>query len=63
MNTRSVTYGGAGDIPPADVACQMDEFENAVRSACEWFGHAPDSEFTAETIRVLRERSIMKGNE
>jgi hypothetical protein len=42
--------------------CGADVFENAIRRAgvvyaCEWFGHAPDSEFTAETIRVLRERS------
>lgn len=40
---------------------QADIFENAIRkigviNACEWFGHAPDSEFTKETQRVLDER-------
>lgn len=39
-----------------------DKFENAIReygivNACEWFGHAPDSEFTKETIKVLAERA------
>lgn len=38
-----------------------DAFENAIRrygvaAACEWFGHAHDSEFTKETQRVLDER-------
>jgi len=38
-----------------------DRFENAIRefgvsSACEWFGHAADSEFTLETIKVMNER-------
>lgn len=38
-----------------------DAFENAIRrygvvAACEWFGYAPDSEFTKETQRVLDER-------
>ena len=40
----------------------MDEFENAIRrvgvvAACEWFGHAPESAFTKESILVLRARS------
>ena len=45
----------------------MDEFENAIRkigvvNACEWFGHAPDSEFTREIIKVLQERATeLKG--
>lgn len=39
-----------------------DRFENAVRefgvvNACEWFGHAADSEFTKETVRLLIERA------
>ena len=39
-----------------------DRFENAIRvfgvvAACEWFGHAPDSEFTQETVRILAERA------
>ena len=43
-----------------------DAFENAIRrigvvAACEWFGHAPNSEFTKETERVLRERSDQHG--
>lgn len=38
-----------------------DRFENAIRqfgivSACEWFGHSSDSDFTKETIRILSER-------
>lgn len=40
----------------------MDRFENAIRevgivAACEWFGHAPNSEFTKDTIRLLAERA------
>jgi hypothetical protein len=40
----------------------VDRFENAIRelgvvAACEWFGHAPDSEFTKDTARVLNERT------
>lgn len=54
--------GGPGAIPSVREEVPIDAFENAIRaigvvSACEWFGHAPDSEFTAETIRTLRERS------
>ena len=53
--------GGPGDFPPVPVNCPADEWDNAIRKfgivgACEWFGHAPDSEFTAETIRCLRAR-------
>ena len=48
-------------------ATPHEMFENAIRrfgvvAACEWFGHTPDSEFTAETIRVLQERSNDLGN-
>lgn len=54
--------GKAGAIPPVQVNNTGDEFENAIRAigvvaACEWFGHQSDSEFTADTIRVLVERS------
>lgn len=40
----------------------MDRFENAIRevgvvAACEWFGHAPGSEFTRETMLILAERA------
>jgi hypothetical protein len=57
-----IKNGGPGEIPPVPVTCPGDVFENAIRAAgvvnaCEWFGHAPDSEFTAETIRTLEERS------
>lgn len=50
--------GNAGEIPKVEVKCQADVFENAIRefgvvAACEWFGHSPDSEFTAESIKVL----------
>lgn len=39
----------------------MEEFEAAIVkvgivAACEWFGHCADSEFTAESKRVLAER-------
>lgn len=49
-------------IPLVTERCPSDVFENAIRTigpvaACEWFGYAADSEFTKETIRVLRERS------
>ena len=50
------------EIPPCEVKCRADIFENAIRAigvefACEWFGHEADSEFTKETIKVLCERS------
>lgn len=45
-----------------------DRFENAIRvfgvvAACEWFGHAPDSEFTQETDRILAERAAAVPNQ
>jgi hypothetical protein len=54
--------GGPGDLAPTTVRVPADEWENVIRKvgvvfACEWFGHAPDSEFTAETIKHLREKS------
>ena len=57
-----IPYGGANEIPPVVVKCQADEFENMIRRlgvvfACEWFGHDSYSEFTKETIEILRERS------
>ena len=55
-------YGNKGEIPPVNVRCEADIFENELRRigveyACEWFGHNVDSDFTKETIRVLCERS------
>jgi len=55
-------YGNSNEIPPCEVNCPADIFENAIREigvefACLWFGHDVDSEFTKETIRVLCERS------
>lgn len=55
-------YGGPGEIPQVDAKTAGEVFENAIRaigvvSACEWFGHAPDSEFTRDTIKVLKDRS------
>ena len=49
-------------LKPVPELCRADVFENAIRKAgvvfaCEWFGHAPDSDFTKETIQVLRARS------
>lgn len=51
----------ADELLLADEKTPMDAFENAIRkvgvvAACEWFGHAADSEFTKTTQRVLRER-------
>ena len=58
----AIPFGGAGEIPLVKAVVPNDEFENTIRkygvvAACEWFGHAPDSEFTAEAIKTLRERS------
>lgn len=55
-------YGNKGEIPPVDIKCEADIFENELRRigveyACEWFGYNVNSDFTKETIRVLCERS------
>ena len=55
-------YGNKNEIPPCEVKCRADIFENAIREigvefACKWFGHEANSEFTKETIKVLCERS------
>jgi hypothetical protein len=55
-------YGAANEIPPVEVFCPDDEFNNAIRkfgvvAACEWFGHEHDSKFTQETIDLLCKRS------
>ena len=55
-------YGGSNEIPPVEVKCQADIFENQIREigvefACLWFGHEIDSQFTRETIEVLCSRS------
>lgn len=60
-----IPHGGPGEIPPVDERVPADAFENTIRAfgvvnACEWFGHAPDSEFTASTIRILHARSGAK---
>jgi len=57
-----VNYGDAGELPPVDVKCPMDAFENHIRqigivAACEWFGHYSRSDFTRETIRTLYDRN------
>jgi hypothetical protein len=53
--------GGPGELPAVPVNCPADKWDNDIRefgvvAACEWFGHAPDSQFTKETIEVLRAR-------
>lgn len=63
----NIAHGGPGEIPRCKVTCQADAFENHIRDigvvfACEWFGHAADSAFTAETIKALRERSASVDN-
>ncbi len=55
-------YGKKNEIPPVEVTCPVDAFENQIRAigvvcACEWFGHDSDSDFTKETIKTLCERS------
>lgn len=62
MKLEPISLGAAGAIPLVEEDTTGDMFENAIRrigvtAACEWFGYAPDSESTAETIRVLQERS------
>ncbi len=57
-----IPYGEANEIPPVVVKCQADEFENMIRRlgvvfCAEWWGYDSDSEFTKETIEILRERS------
>lgn len=57
-----IPYGGANEIPPVEVKVPCDEFENTIRKfgvvfVCEWMGYSADSEFTKETIEILRERS------
>lgn len=64
---KKLSYGYANEIPAIKERCENDVFENAIRrigviAACEWFGHRPDSEFTIETIRVLKARSKVKGD-
>lgn len=57
-----IPHGGPGEIPPVEERVPSNAFDNAIRAfgvvnACEWFGHDPDSKFTAGTIRLLRIRS------
>lgn len=56
-----IKNGGPDDLPQVEAKCPNDDWENSIRkygvvNACEWFGHAADSDFTAETIRILGER-------
>ena len=57
-----IPFGSPGEIPEVEVKVGIDEIENFFRkwgvvSMCEYFGHAPDSEFTQETINHLLESS------
>lgn len=63
---KEIKHGGPKEIPPVPEHAPIDAFENAIRAvgvvtACEWFGHFPDSEFTRDTITVLIERSEKSG--
>jgi hypothetical protein len=63
-----VDCGDAGAIPLVEENTTGNIFENAIRrygvvAACEWFGHSPDSDFTADTIKTLQERSNTEGGE
>lgn len=58
----SIPYGDPNEIPLVEASCLNDEFENMIRkfgvvNSCEWFGHAYDSEFTKETVEILKQRS------
>lgn len=58
----SEPLGQAEALAPVREKTPGDIFENAIRAlgvvaACEWFGYRPDSEFTKQTIEVLRLRS------
>ena len=64
MTLSRIPFGSPNEIPLVEVKCKNDEWENMIRTygvvnSAEWFGYAPDSEFTKETIRVLMERSGM----
>lgn len=61
-----IKHGGPGEIPRVREVVPMDTFENAIRAvgvvnACEWFGHAMDSEFTRDTIALLIARAMASG--
>ena len=65
MNLSSA-QGDASECTFAVENTPNDVFENAIRkygvvSACEWFGHQSDSEFTQETIAELNERLNKRG--
>ena len=58
----TIENGGPGQIPPTKENVFADIWENTIRrygvvNACEWFGHAPDSDFTRDTIHVPMERT------
>lgn len=60
--SEQIKDGGRDEIPSVRERCDADRWDNTIRAygvveACQWFGHEPDSEFTAFTIQVLRERS------
>jgi hypothetical protein len=62
IDMEKIEFGSAGEIDQVDEKCPMDAFENHIRrigvvAACEWFDHDRNSDFTMETIRVLKERS------
>ena len=64
MKTEPTRFenGGAGKIEHCVVECKADVFENAIRDigvefACEWFGHDRGSDFTRNTINILKNRS------
>jgi hypothetical protein len=59
---NSIKNGGPREIQRVPEHTTADVFENAIRTfgvvaACEWFGHAPESEFTRDTVAALMERA------
>ena len=57
-----INDGGPRAIPAVPEHVPMDVFENAIRkvgvvNACEWFGYESTSDFTRDTIKLLRDRA------
>lgn len=57
-----IDYMQPNTIPPVDVTCANDEWENAIRkfgvsNACEWYRQEYNGEWAEETMHILLERS------
>lgn len=66
VRSEAVALAGRAPVALVDERTSGDCFENAIRkfgvvAACEWFGHAPNSDFTKETTKLLDERVANSG--